>query len=112
MNRRDVLLGVLATALGTAAPAGAQDAGALAAAKQAGAIGERPDGLVGIVDGAPAGTADLVERVNAERMARYRQIAQKNGTSVEAVQAVAGRELIGRTPAGQFVFSGGGWTRK
>lgn len=89
----------------------AQDGG-LAAAKQAGHVGERPDGLLGVVTGAPAGTEGLVETVNAERLARYRQIAQGNGTGVEAVQAVAGQELIARTPAGQYVFSGGRWTRK
>lgn len=89
----------------------AQDA--LAAAKAAGQIGERPDGLVGAVPGAPASAQALAEQVNAQRLARYREIAKGNGTALDKVQAVAGQQLIERTPAGQFVMNAAGqWQRK
>ena len=96
--------------LGTATPAPAQDP--LAGAKQAGQVGERPDGLVGVVPGAPAAVQALAEQVNAQRLQRYRDIAASNGTSVDKVQAVAGQQLIDRTPSGQYVLSGGTWVKK
>jgi len=86
----------------------------LEAAKQAGLIGERLDGLVGFVtDTVPADLRSTVEQVNAQRMRRYNQVAQSNGTPLDSVQAVAGRQLIDRTPAGQYVLSASGrWMRK
>lgn len=92
----------------------AQGIGDLKAAKAAGFIGEKPDGLVGVCKpSAPAGTAALAASVNAERMARYQGIAAKNGTPVAQVQAVAGKELIARTPSGQCIMDASGrWVRK
>jgi len=113
MNRKLATLAlVFALALPVALPAPAYAQDALAAAKAAGQIGERPDGLVGAVTGAPASAAQLAEQVNAQRLARYREIAGSNGTSVDKVQALAGQQLIERTPAGQYVLSGGRWVRK
>ncbi|WP_042696502.1 YdbL family protein [Azospirillum sp. B506] len=89
----------------------AQDA--LAAAKAAGQLGERPDGMVGVVPGAPASAQALAQQVNAQRLARYQEIAQGNGTALDKVQAVAGQQLIERTPTGQFVMTAAGqWQRK
>ncbi|PWC76114.1 YdbL family protein [Azospirillum sp. TSH64] len=89
----------------------AQDA--LAAAKAAGQLGERPDGMVGVVPGAPASAQALAQQVNAQRLARYQEIAKGNGTALDKVQAVAGQQLIERTPAGQFVMTAAGeWQRK
>ncbi|MGQ9366073.1 YdbL family protein [Azospirillum sp. A39] len=104
---------VLALALLGGAPTAGHAQDALAAAKAAGQVGERPDGLVGALPGAPGNVQSLVQQVNAQRLARYRQIAQGNGTSVDKVQAIAGQELIQRTPPGQFVMTpGGSWARK
>lgn len=99
---------------GLAPPALAQGIGDLKAAKAAGFLGEKPDGLVGVcAPSAPAKAASLAASVNAERMARYQAIAAKNGTPLDQVQAVAGRELIARTPSGQCVMNASGsWTRK
>jgi uncharacterized protein YdbL (DUF1318 family) len=99
----------LMLAPGLVAPA-AQAQDALAVAKAAGQVGERPDGLLGAV--VPQAQA-LVDQINAQRKARYQQIAQSNGTSVDKVQAVAGQQLIERTPPGQFVMTTAGkWVRK
>jgi len=86
----------------------------IAAAKASGRVGERPDGLLGLVSGeAPADVRALVERVNAERRSQYQQVARSTGSSVQDVQGVAGRRLVEATPAGQFVMSGAGqWVRK
>ena len=83
------------------------------AAKAAGQLGERPDGMVGVVPGAPASAQALAQQVNAQRLARYQEIAKGNGTALDKVQAVAGQQLIERTPAGQFVMTAAGqWQRK
>lgn len=95
------------------APAMALAQDALSAAKAAGQIGERPDGLVGAVPGAPAAAQGLAAEINAQRLARYRDIAQTNGTALDKVQAVAGKQLIDLTPPGQFVMTPAGqWQRK
>lgn len=80
----------------------------------AGLVGERPDGLVGAVDpGAGADVVTLVADVNAQRMAYYAEVAAGNNSTIEQVQAVAGAELIERTPAGQFVMNAAGrWIQK
>jgi uncharacterized protein YdbL (DUF1318 family) len=99
------LLAILALALAPNAQAqiGLDDA------KATGLVGERPDGLVGVVD--PSAGADvqaLVDDVNRQRLERYGEIAAANDSTLEAVQAVAGAELIDRTPAGQYVMDAGG----
>ncbi|EWY38723.1 hypothetical protein N825_11135 [Skermanella stibiiresistens SB22] len=101
-----------AAAPGFASPALAQ--APLDAAKQAGLVGEKPDGLIGFVAGTvPADVGALVGQINAGRLERYAEIAKTNGTSVDSVRAVAGRRLIDRTPAGQFVMTASGaWQRK
>jgi hypothetical protein len=108
-TRRAVLFAALACAT---APALAQ--ATLEEAKAVGLVGERPDGLVGLVEAsASADVIALVDEVNAKRMARYAQVAAENNSTVEQVQAVAGAQLIERTPAGQFVMNAAGrWIRK
>jgi uncharacterized protein len=110
--KRVLLMAVVLLGMALAAPVRAQEP--LEAGKRAGLIGEWPDGLVGMVDSAlPADLRTLVERINAQRLDRYRAVAQQNGLALDKVQAVAGRQLIDRTPSGQFVLDGAGrWLRK
>lgn len=105
------LILVFATAGG--AVASDIDSRALKDAKVAGVVGERADGLVGIVGGsATPDVRTLVREVNDERMERYRKVALENNISVQAVQKVAGERLIRSTPAGQYIMGNGGWERK
>lgn len=108
---RVLALGLIfaAPALVVAAPAHAQS---LDAAKAAGLVGERPDGLIGVVGDAPPDIRRLVEEVNARRLANYAEIARKNGTALAAVQAIAGPKLIEQAPPGSYVMGPGGWRRK
>lgn len=81
-------------------------------ARAAGLVGERPDGLLGVVKGSPEAEA-LVAGVNARRQAEYREIAKRNGTSPEAVAKVAGERLVSRAPSGTFVMDPSGrWQKK
>jgi hypothetical protein len=93
---------------------GPAQAGPLDDAKAAGLVGERIDGYLGVVDsGAPADVKRLVEQINAERQAKYAEIAQKQGAPVQAVAQIAGEKLIERAGGGEFVMGADGqWRRK
>jgi uncharacterized protein len=89
-------------------------AGALEDAKSSGLVGERIDGYLGVVgSSAPADVVQLVEQVNAERRAKYAEIAQKQGAPVEAVAQIAGKKLIERAGPGEYVIGADGqWQHK
>jgi uncharacterized protein YdbL (DUF1318 family) len=93
---------------------GAALAGPLDDAKSAGLVGERIDGYLGVVDsGAPADVQRLVEQINAEREAKYAEIAKKQGAPVQAVAQIAGEKLIERAGSGEYVMGADGqWRRK
>jgi hypothetical protein len=83
-------------------------------AKAAGLIGERVDGFVAVVAAdAPAEVRAMVERINAERRARYAEIAKKQNAPLDAVAKIAGQKLIERAPSGQYVLGADGqWRQK
>ena len=82
-------------------------------AKQQGLVGEKPDGLIGIVSGTSKDVKALVDSTNAQRLAKYQAIAAKNGTPVAQVQAVAGQKLMAVTPGGEYIMgASGGWQQK
>ena len=93
---------------------GPAQAGALEDAKAQGLVGERIDGYLGVVDsGASGSVRSMVDQINAEREAKYAEIAKKQGAPVAAVAQIAGKKLIERTPPGQYVLDAGGqWRRK
>ena len=54
-----------------------------------------------------------MEQINAERQAKYADIAQKQGAPVAAVAQIAGKKLIERAPPGDYVMGADGqWQRK
>lgn len=89
-------------------------AGPLEDAKAAGLVGERIDGYLGVVDsGAPGDVKSLVNQINAERQAKYAEIANKQGAPVAAVAQIAGKKLIERAGSGEYVMGADGqWRRK
>jgi uncharacterized protein YdbL (DUF1318 family) len=86
-------------------------ADALDAARTAGQVGERADGMVGAVGAVSPDVAQTIAGINAQRLATYRAIAQKTGTLIDVVQKQAGEHLIAATPAGQFIMDGA-WHKK
>lgn len=105
-----LLLGIAVIA---AAPAALAQS-SLAEAKAQGLVGERPDGLTGIVTGEPSpAIRQLVEQVNEQRLAEYRRVAQETDAPLPAVQARAGRQIIQRLPEGQyFMDAAGRWRQR
>ncbi len=85
----------------------------LHAAKQAGLIGEKPDGYLGLVRPAPADVQQLVIRINQKRKAHYQKIAARNGTTLRQVELLAGKKAIQKTPSGYYIQTPSGqWQRK
>lgn len=84
----------------------------LGSAKAQGYVGEQPNGYLGIVKNGP-GVQALVNDINSRRRAEYQQIAQRNNTSLQVVEALAGKKAIQRTPPNQYVRDpSGNWIRK
>ncbi len=82
-------------------------------ARDSGAIGERPDGLIGAVSpDAPAHILSLVDNVNRARLESYQQLAEREGTRLEAVQAVAGGQVEKAVRNGWYVMDPNGSWRK
>ncbi len=115
LRLRRYLAVVLSVLFMVAASAGVSaTAQTLDQSKAAGQIGEQPDGYVGIVDSsAPPAVRQMVDEVNLKRRERYRGIASKNGTNLQAVEALTGKKLIEDAPSGQYVrLPDGRWVRK
>jgi uncharacterized protein YdbL (DUF1318 family) len=81
-------------------------------AKARGLVGEMASGyLAAVQEPASAEVKALIQRINNERRNKYSEIAQKRGTSVSAVEALAGKTAIEKTAPGQYVNLGG-WRKK
>lgn len=83
-------------------------------AKVQGWVGEQANGYLGAVKpDAPAEIKSLIADINQKRKSEYQAIAQRNKTELQAVEALAAKTAIERTPAGQYVrLPSGEWVRK
>lgn len=83
-------------------------------AKQQGLLGERPDGYLGLAKpSASSDTVNLMKDINRKRRDVYKGIAEKNGTALSAVEALAGKKAIGKTRSGQLIMQPNGtWAPK
>lgn len=81
-------------------------------AKVKGLVGEKASGYLGVVSGGNADVQALVEEVNRKRRQAYEDIARRNGTSLNSVEALAGEKAIQNTKPGHVVEGAGGWTKK
>ncbi|MBM3515562.1 MAG: DUF1318 domain-containing protein [Alphaproteobacteria bacterium] len=83
-------------------------------ARGQGLIGERPDGLVGAVAASPSAEVKaLVDSVNTARLASYKDVAQKNGTPLDAVQMIAGEKQVQKAKENRWFVLGadGAWSK-
>lgn len=81
-------------------------------AKTKGLVGERPNGYLGVVNPAAPEAQALANEVNEKRRQAYEDIAKRNRTQLDAVEALAGEKAIQNTKPGYFVEGPSGWTRK
>ena len=81
-------------------------------AKQAGIIGEKLDGYIGIVTN-HSQAPQLVATVNGKRLALYRRLAQKNKISIKSVAYLAAKNAIKKTAKGHYIeVNSGKWLKK
>ncbi len=84
----------------------------LSDAKQQGLVGEKVDGLLGVVKSSRE-VNQLVQSINAQRIELYKEIAVKNGMTLEQVSILAGEKAISKTPRGEYIQnSAGQWEIK
>jgi uncharacterized protein len=104
--RRTIATVVLSLTL--ALPAFALD---LDQAKSEGLVGETNMGYIAAVKPSPAVDA-LVMSINSQRKVVFQEIANKNGISLQAVEARAGLKAIEKTAPGGYINTGDGWLQK
>ena len=95
---------------GLTVSANAQRDPAYAAARSSGAVGEKMDGYLGIVDAETADLRRLVNDINIRRRAVYADKAQAANATLEEYSLTAGCVAISRTvPGEKYQAPGGGW---
>jgi len=95
--------------LATAQPAFAID---LQTAKNQGLVGETPSGYLEAVKQPTADVNALINEINAKRKAKFKEIAVRNNTSLDAVEQLAGKKAIEKSGPGSYVKIGGAWQQK
>lgn len=84
----------------------------LDAAKAGGLVGEQPSGYLAAVGTPTPEVTALVNDINAKRKTAYQDIARRNGTALDAVEQLAGKKAIEKTPTGQYVrLPSGEWAK-
>ena len=97
-------------ALALPAPAMAQRDPAYEAARQAGQVGEKTDGYLGVVGSQPAAIQTLVADLNRQRRENYTQRAQAQRATLEEYALTQGCILISRTvPGEKYQAPDGSW---
>ena len=106
---------VLAAAVGVAVPAApaAAQTPTVDAARQAGLIGERFDGYIGVAATPSAGLRSQVAAINIRRRSLYSHLAASKGVSPQEVGITAGCQLLMRVQEGQaYMLADGQWRRR
>jgi uncharacterized protein len=106
MTRRMKFIAVIATGLtiaaGAVAVARAQGTSAVAAAIDAGTVGEQADGYLGVRGAVASAIRAEVESINIKRRAGYTQLAEQRGVTVKDVAAAVGcKTLASRVGPGE-----------
>ena len=76
-----------------------------------GVVGENRSGLVEM-KGADLNAQSLVQEENSDRMVIYQVVAEKNGSSIDAVQDLYAKRLQDDAPAGTPIEGPSGWRNK
>jgi uncharacterized protein YdbL (DUF1318 family) len=82
------------------------------AARQAGIVGERYDGYMGLAASAAPALRSQVAAINIRRRSLYSNLAASRGASPQEVGITAGCQLLARVQVGQaYLLAGGQWRR-
>jgi uncharacterized protein YdbL (DUF1318 family) len=111
MTRRLSALAVVAAAAAIA-PASAQTP-LVNAAREAGQVGERFDGYMGLVVQPSAQLRSQVGAINIRRRSLYSNLARSRGVSPQEVGITAGCQLLAGVQVGQaYMLTDGRWRRR
>ncbi|MFT0545948.1 YdbL family protein [Allopusillimonas ginsengisoli] len=83
----------------------------LSQAKSSGALGEQPDGYLGVVT-QQGNAAEIARLINDARRAEYQKLAKDNNIQLSDVETIAGKKALEKTPAGQYIQLNGKWIKK
>ena len=103
---------LLAVAVAAAAAAGQSSAQtpAVDTARQAGQVGERFDGYMGLVAAATPAVRSQVATINIRRRALYSRLGVSRGVAPYEVGITAGCQLLARVQVGQaYMLADGRW---
>lgn len=81
-------------------------------AKQRGLVGETTSGYLQAVTTPNSEVKALIQDINQKRKQLYKEIAQRNGTTVAAVEKLAGKKAIERSKPGMYIKPGASWQKK
>ena len=84
----------------------------LQAAKSQGLVGETTSGYLEAVKSPTAEVKALIDSINSKRKQKFKDIAARNNTSLEAVEQLAGKKAIEKSAPGHYVKVGGSWRQK
>ena len=103
---------LLAAAVSVALPVAAQTP-MVDAARQAGIVGERFDGYIGVAGTSSAALRSQIATINIRRRSLYSNLAASRGVSPQEVGITAGCQLLVRVQAGQaYMLTDGQWRRR
>jgi uncharacterized protein len=109
--KRIVFAALLAMSL--ASPAAAQSSPTIRAAKDAGQVGERFDGYLGVASAASAGVRREVEAVNIRRRSHFANLAASRGVSPMEVGITAGCMTLASVGVGEaYLLADNVWRRR
>jgi uncharacterized protein YdbL (DUF1318 family) len=108
--KRTALLIAAAAALPSALPA---QSPVLAEAIQAGQVGERYDGYMGLTGTVPPQVQRQVRAINIQRRNLYIQLSERRNVSPDLVGIATGCQLLSQLPAGEaYMLRDGSWRRR
>ena len=106
------VLPLILAGLALAAPAVAESP-LLAQAIQAGQVGERYDGYLGIAAATPPQVERQVRAINIQRRNLYIQLAQRRNVTPDLVGMATGCQLLSQLPAGEaYMLADRTWRRR
>nr|WP_297347012.1 YdbL family protein [uncultured Glaciecola sp.] len=83
----------------------------LDSAKTSGLVGEQENGYLGAIV-ISAEVTTLINDINAKRKAKYLELANKNGITLNQVEILAAKKAYEKTEAGLYLRSNGQWVKK
>jgi len=81
-------------------------------AKDQGLVGETTSGYLEAVSSPSPEIKALIQSINAQRKAKFQEIATRNNTSLDAVEKLAGKKAIEKSDPGAYIKVDGSWQKK